>query len=210
MIVLDEPFSALDTSLRAQAREAVTRVLEASGVTAVLVTHDQTEALTFGDNVGVLERGRLIQAGPPRVLFDDPCTPAIAGFFADACFLEATLGGDEASTAFGRVGVRHCHSTAVGDTRIMVRPNQFTVDTLSAAPNARVLDVTWAGAVTRIVLRPINRAHPVTIEVPAEHARYLHVGDLIEARLVGTAVAYDSAPAGQRTRGFQTVGAAQN
>lgn len=195
MIVLDEPFSALDTSLRAQARTAVIQALEASGVTAVLVTHDQDEALTFGNAVGVLDRGKLIQAGPPRALFDDPSTPAIAAFFANACFLAADLSGELASTAFGPVHIRHRHVVDRAGAAVMVRPNQFSLDASSTAPNARVLELAWSGSVTHVGLRSISTDEQVTIELSAAEASHLLVGDPVAVRVLGGAVAYAPEPA---------------
>ncbi|HEY3406955.1 MAG TPA: ABC transporter ATP-binding protein [Propionicimonas sp.] len=206
-IVLDEPFSALDTSLRAQARNAVIRVLEASGVTAVLVTHDQDEALSFGSAVGVLDRGQLVQAGTPRALFDDPNTPAIAAFFADACFLPAIVTGNMATTAFGQVRVRRQHAADTGVARIMVRPNQFAIDATSPSPNARVHQVTWAGSSSHVVLRPTNGDEQLTIELSTRDASALEVGNLVTASVVGTVVAYSPAPAGRdhRAEGLAVV-----
>ena len=66
LMLLDEPFSALDTGLRDTMRRTVARVLRAAGTTAILVTHDQAEALSFADQVAVLRQGRLVQFGPPR------------------------------------------------------------------------------------------------------------------------------------------------
>lgn len=192
MIVLDEPFSALDTALRVEARNAMIGVLEASGMTAILVTHDQDEALTFGSAVGVLDQGQLIQAGPPQTLFDDPATPAIASFIANACFLPGFVAGDMATTAFGRIRVRHQHGTGPGVARIMVRPNQFSIDSTSPAPNAKVHKVTWAGSATHVELRAIDGEEQITTETPTREAHHLAAGDLVAAQVVGTGVAYAS------------------
>nr|WP_157741133.1 ABC transporter ATP-binding protein [Jiangella sp. DSM 45060] len=72
VVLLDEPFSALDTGLREQTRQAVIDALEASGVTTVLVTHDHDEALSFGGQIAVIAAGRLVQSGAPAAVFDNP------------------------------------------------------------------------------------------------------------------------------------------
>ena len=92
IILLDEPFSALDTGLREHTRRAVIDALERSGTTAVLVTHDQDEALSFGHGIGVMVDGRLAQAGTPSAVFDDPETPEIATFLGAAVLLPARPG----------------------------------------------------------------------------------------------------------------------
>jgi ABC-type sugar transport system ATPase subunit len=80
LFLLDEPLSALDPLLRADARRALAEVLRADGRCAVVVTHDQSEAMTLGDSVAVLRDGRLEQVAPPRELYDAPATPFVASF----------------------------------------------------------------------------------------------------------------------------------
>src|SRR5215470_12070116 len=89
LMLLDEPFSALDTGLRATTRKAVARVLGTARITTVLVTHDQNEALSFADQVAVLSNGRLLQVGTPRELYLRPQNPTVAEFMGDAIVLPA-------------------------------------------------------------------------------------------------------------------------
>lgn len=77
---LDEPLSALDPLLRAEARRGLADLLRADGRCALLVTHDQAEAVALGDRVAVLRDGRLEQVGTPRALYDAPATPFVASF----------------------------------------------------------------------------------------------------------------------------------
>ncbi len=72
LMLLDEPFSALDTGLRAAMRKMVARLLEDAGVTTILVTHDQSEALSFADQLAVMRHGRLVQSGHPLDLYRYP------------------------------------------------------------------------------------------------------------------------------------------
>ncbi len=78
LVILDEPFSALDTSLRHETRGAVADALAAAGATSVLVTHDQPEAMTLGDEVAVMWHGRLVQTAAPQTLYRQPVTQADA------------------------------------------------------------------------------------------------------------------------------------
>src|SRR5918997_4192097 len=80
LVLLDEPFSALDTGLRAALREDVRRALHATGATAVLVTHDQQEALSTADVVAVLQAGIIVQAGTPAELYNAPADLDVATF----------------------------------------------------------------------------------------------------------------------------------
>jgi iron(III) transport system ATP-binding protein len=87
LLLLDEPFSNLDADLRAQMRDEVQKVLRATGTTAIFVTHDQEEAFTIADEVGVLNRGRLEQLGSPHTIYHHPVTPFVAEFVGAADFL---------------------------------------------------------------------------------------------------------------------------
>lgn len=89
VIVMDEPLSNLDLQLRLHLRHELRAILKAEGVTAVLVTHDQEEALSLADIVAVLREGRLEQAGPPEEVYLNPATRFVAGFVTQANFLPA-------------------------------------------------------------------------------------------------------------------------
>ncbi|MEN2740576.1 ABC transporter ATP-binding protein [Microbacterium sp. X-17] len=134
-ILLDEPFSALDAGLRERARRRVVAELAARGATAILVTHDQEEALTFGDRLAIVQGGRLRQAGAPEDLYDLPRTAEIARFLGPACFLAARVGRDAAETALGAVALRG--PVPEGSTRVMLRPAQFRI--VADAPDANAV-----------------------------------------------------------------------
>lgn len=91
VVLLDEPFSALDTNLRTQVRAEVAATLAATGTTAVLVTHDQTEALTMADQVAVMRDGRIVQVGSPSEVYRYPVDRWAAGFVGDAVMLAGRL-----------------------------------------------------------------------------------------------------------------------
>mgnify|MGYP000678055570 CR=1 FL=1 len=84
VVLLDEPFSSLDTTLRASLRTEVRSILRTAGVTAVLVTHDQDEALSLGDRVGVMFDGRIVRHGAPRDVYVEPGSAEVASFVGDA------------------------------------------------------------------------------------------------------------------------------
>lgn len=79
-LLLDEPLSALDASLRVEMRDEILRVQRASGIATLLVTHDQEEALSIADKIAVMRDGRLIQLGTPRELYETPADAYVAGF----------------------------------------------------------------------------------------------------------------------------------
>ncbi|WP_028534759.1 ABC transporter ATP-binding protein [Paludibacterium yongneupense] len=123
LMLLDEPFSALDTGLRAAMRKAVAQLMTRAGITSILVTHDQAEALSFADQLAVMRGGRLAQAGAPLDVYRYPCDEDIARFLGDAVVLPARIGQGWAECELGRVPVGD--TTASGDARILLRPEQI-------------------------------------------------------------------------------------
>ncbi|MDX2382344.1 MAG: ABC transporter ATP-binding protein [Acidimicrobiia bacterium] len=104
VLLLDEPFSALDATLRVQVRAEVADILREVEVTTVFVTHDQDEAFVLGDRVAVLHEGRIEQVGTPDDLYRRPATPWVAGFVGEANFVQGLLGAalaDDGGTEHG-------------------------------------------------------------------------------------------------------------
>lgn len=131
LMLLDEPFSSLDTGLRVATRKAVAKLLSAAGVTTILVTHDQAEALSFADQLAVMRSGRLVQVGGPMDLYLRPRDEATAMFLGDAVVLEARLESGWAHCELGRIPVAsNSNSDAV---QIMLRPEQLQLTEIPAA-----------------------------------------------------------------------------
>ncbi len=105
VLLLDEPFSNLDVRLRVEMREEVRRILKATGVTAISVTHDQEEALSISDRVAIMNDGQLEQVGQPESVFENPESRFVASFLGRASFLPATVKGDIVETDLGILSV---------------------------------------------------------------------------------------------------------
>ncbi|MCC5829339.1 MAG: ABC transporter ATP-binding protein [Phycisphaeraceae bacterium] len=95
VLLLDEPLSNLDAKLRLEMRSQIRGICRQTGITAVYVTHDQKEALSMADGIAVLNRGNVIQTGPPRELYDKPATRFVADFLGETNFIQATVGKTE-------------------------------------------------------------------------------------------------------------------
>ncbi|MBB1516455.1 ABC transporter ATP-binding protein [Tessaracoccus sp. MC1679] len=141
LVLLDEPFSALDAATRTAMRSDVRRVLHDAGASAILVTHDREEALSLADHLILMADGRVIQDGPPSDVYDHPVSPQAALLAGDAFMIHATARGMAADTSVGRIplGV-----SAHGEGMVLVRPEQITLDP-EGAVSARVRDVTFYG-----------------------------------------------------------------
>lgn len=218
VILLDEPFSALDTGLRAQTRAAVIEVLERSGVTTVLVTHDQHEALSFGHQTGILSQGRLVQAGSPAELFDDPANTGAAAFLGDVVLLPATrvvMGGSTVEStvdsALGRLEVRHDRSEGSADLVAMLRPEQIRVEPSRATQDP---DASARMAVITSV-RPLGPSTELTLScgageqatffahrLPPHRAAEFESGDCVSIAVDGGVVLYPKPETGAATDSF--------
>lgn len=122
LVLLDEPFSNLDTDLRAQIRPEVERILREAKTTAIFVTHDQEEAMAMGDRVGILYRGCLEQLGTPEEVYHWPATRFVADFVGQADFLSGKVAADTISTEIGDfVNARNLPSGC--QVEIMLRPD---------------------------------------------------------------------------------------
>lgn len=131
IVLLDEPFSALDAGLRAGLRATITAILKRAKVTALLVTHDQDEALSMGDRVAVLQNGRFAQVDTPQVLYRFPANRAIARFVGDAVLVPATAAAGMAECCFGRLPIApEAGNKLEGTVDIMIRPEQFRLYSL--------------------------------------------------------------------------------
>jgi iron(III) transport system ATP-binding protein len=124
VLLLDEPFSNLDTILRVQIRGEVRRLLRDLGVTAVFVTHDQEEAFVVGDQVAVMLAGRIVQQATPAELYRAPASRAVAAFLGDANLLPGVAAAGAADTPVGRVPLR---SELHGEVDVLLRPEELRV-----------------------------------------------------------------------------------
>jgi len=131
VVLLDEPFSNLDASLRIRVRSEMREILRDAGATAVFVTHDQEEALSLADEVAVMMRGTLVQTGPPEKLYHRPATREVAGFVGDANFLPGTVEDGHVRCELGTIPLL---GDGEGEVEVMLRPEALV---LRALPNGR-------------------------------------------------------------------------
>jgi putative spermidine/putrescine transport system ATP-binding protein len=175
VLLLDEPLSALDAKVREQLRDEIRRIQQELGVTTVFVTHDQEEALSMADRVGVMRAGQLEQCAAPSELYDRPSTPFVAEFVGTMNRLNATMVADGKVSVGSQTLPADGASPASGTTvTVLVRPEAVVVKP-DPAGGTVVDTATFRGATIRLVLR---RGDDTTLlaDVPSHRAGELAPG----------------------------------
>ncbi|MFN8523835.1 MAG: ABC transporter ATP-binding protein [Chloroflexota bacterium] len=145
IVLLDEPFSSLDAGLREGTRLAIASALRASGTTTILVTHDQAEALSLGDHVGVMRGGTLAQVGAPSEVYRRPADLGVARFLGEANVVQGDVRDGAVTSELGTQPV--LAGPEAGPVDVMIRPEQIVL--AFDAPRgvaARVERVNYYGA----------------------------------------------------------------
>jgi iron(III) transport system ATP-binding protein len=194
LVLLDEPFSGLDASLRTETRAAVVHALTQEGATAVMVTHDQAEALSTGDEVAVLREGELVQTASPEVLYRTPADLDVARFVGEAVVIGGHAHGHVVSCPLGTLEVLNPRLT--GAVEVMIRPEQILVSRpapdagqSAAAPRARVLGLTSFGPDTVLTLA-LDGAAGVTLSARTFERALPKPGELVALSVRGPVVTY--------------------
>jgi iron(III) transport system ATP-binding protein len=168
LVLLDEPFSSLDAALRVETREAVTAALRRAGATALLVTHDQAEALSMGQEVAVLRHGRMVQIATPERLYRQPADAELARFVGEAVLLAGVAAAGRVRCALGTLSL--VAGAPAGAVEVMLRPEQLvlTASRRLSQPAARVesVDFYGPGARVRLVLIGDGPAVELLARVP--------------------------------------------
>ncbi|MDR3519133.1 MAG: ABC transporter ATP-binding protein [Azospirillaceae bacterium] len=195
MVLLDEPFSSLDAALRVETRQAVTDALAATGATAILVTHDQAEALSMARTVAVLRDGRLVQVATPETLYRSPFDADLARFVGDAVLLPGAAAGGWVQCDAGRLPL--AAGAAQGPVIVLIRPEQIRLTTpeIPGMPRATVTDMTFYGPDARVGLildraRPAGGGIAITARVAGHNTPVvgMRLGIMVEGTVTAFAV----------------------
>ncbi len=196
LVLLDEPFSSLDASLREETGRAVVRALRAADAAAVLVTHDQGEALSLADQVAVMVAGRFLQVAAPAEVYLSPADPRVAGFIGHASLLpgEVTPEG-RGRCALGDLALRTATGdrTPPGPARFAVRSEQLQVRAPAESADGtsgEVVDVSFFGHDATIRVR-LGSGEQVTARTPAGSVPL--PGDRVQVTVVGDVLAFPGA-----------------
>jgi len=199
LILLDEPFSALDSTLRAELRVQVRNLLRTLGTTALLVTHDQDEALSLADQVALMRSGRVVQAGAAEDIYARPVDIVAARSVGDAVILPAHVVGHDhhvlvLECALGRVCAEADEPLAVGATcRVVIRP-QHLVPTRDGVP-AKIIGRSYFGRDRLLTLRLDTGRDGVQVRMRTSDDAVERANGSLRPGVSGTAFAVPLAPA---------------
>jgi iron(III) transport system ATP-binding protein len=194
LVLLDEPFSSLDPSLRAGVRADVKRLLQSAGATALLVTHDQDEALSLADRVAVIRDGTVCQCDTPQDLYDGPTDTDVAGFVGDANLVHGVFRDGSVRTAFGDLSCR-CHmGTQPADIAavVLIRPEQVKLCPVGedCALAGRILEHEYHGHDSVIRVKPDDPDGPPVILARVSGRLPYAVGSSVAVTVEGPVLAW--------------------
>jgi len=152
VLLLDEPMAALDKKLREGTQAELMQVQRRLGMTFIIVTHDQEEAMTVADRIGVMDKGKLVQVAPPRELYEAPNSRWIAGFVGDINLIEGQAAARQSghftivTQNAGTIVASHVPSSAIGNVCVAIRPEKIRLS--QPAPDAAASVNTFTGILT--------------------------------------------------------------
>jgi iron(III) transport system ATP-binding protein len=186
LILLDEPFSSLDAALRSSTRLEVKKILEKAGATALMVTHDQEEAMSFADRLIVMRDGRIEQDGTPERVYRTPRTAFVASFLGRTNLIPARANG---STALTPLGALPLEMPANGPVMLSIRPEDLRLGSLeSKGLRAVVVSREFKGHDMTYTLE----ADGLQLIVQTDHTCAVQPGDTACVQLEGRAVVVGS------------------
>ncbi|MCZ7539953.1 MAG: ABC transporter ATP-binding protein [Anaerolineae bacterium] len=190
IVLLDEPFSNLDVALRRQVREEVQRILREAGVSAILVTHDQEEAMSLADRVGLMFSGTLHQLGTPRELYERPASRRAALFMGAANLVPGHAHGAVARTALGEVRLIEPRQGAV---EVVLRPENLVLLNGAGGGTPAVVDrQAYTGAQQDVWVT--LRDAPLSLHITCRAGASWRVGQPVRVRADGAALAFPAPP----------------
>ncbi|WP_404418649.1 ABC transporter ATP-binding protein [Marinospirillum sp.] len=142
LVLLDEPFSNLDAALREATRKEMRSLFKKAGTSVILVTHDQAEAMTFADKVGVMQQGQLMQLDTPQAVYQHPANAFVATFLGHTNLLRGRAIGSFAETPLGNISL---HTASKGDVQLSLRPEDLQLTASDNPDAAKVLDREFRG-----------------------------------------------------------------
>jgi iron(III) transport system ATP-binding protein len=187
LLLLDEPFSNLDATLRARVRADVHEILARAGATTIFVTHDQDEALSLADRLAVMDRGRVLQVGTPEEVYRRPVRREVALLIGEANLLPGQADQHDVVCELGRLPLLEATSGAVD---VLIRPEAICVQARLATMRAdgEIARREFFGHDQRLLVRLLDSGRLLTVRTGPEPL--LRVGDQVVVQVRGAVTAF--------------------
>lgn len=181
LLLLDEPLASLDAALKSELRWEIRETLKAAGVPALWVTHDQTEALSVGDRVGIMYHGRLEQIGAPDHCFGQPESRFVAHFLGEAAFVPGTIHADRVQTPLGDAAIAaDDRQTSGGRVEVMLRPDDIALRCTDAG-NSRIEYSHYEGETRLYTVRLFDSG--LRLRVRTNHAQHINNDTVVDTHI---------------------------
>jgi len=193
LLLLDEPLSALDAQVRAMLRTEIRALTQRLGMTTIMVTHDQEEAMTMADRILIMNQGKLVQNGSPSEIYEAPATPFVASFIGSMNFVSGDMHWDSRTFRRGNLAVKIDRDVSPfgPDAVAAIRPEDIRVSTNGeSGPNVfevEVDNVEYRGPIYRVAMRlPFGGGEslPLVADITAEQARRTGVSGHTRAKAI--------------------------
>lgn len=139
LLLLDEPFSNIDTQVRFELIADIRRIIKNQQVSAVFVTHSKEEAFAFSDSLAIMHEGKIAQQGPPEQLFSMPNSKVVAEFLGQGIYLDAkAISATEYSTCYGQVKSLQAHNHKLDEGQLYIRPHHLVLSAVSQSDSHSV------------------------------------------------------------------------
>jgi iron(III) transport system ATP-binding protein len=177
VLLLDEPFSGLDVTLRREVRDQTLHVLKSAGVATLMVTHDPEEAMFMADRIALMRAGRLEQVGPPSALYFQPLNRFVAGFFGEVNVMPGQVVGGAVATPLGPVPAPGFPEGAA--VEVLIRSEGLLLGALAVAGSQRQI-----GSARVLAARLLGRTSLVHLELDRAGEEPLHLHARVPGRFL--------------------------
>lgn len=180
LLLLDEPLSNLDARLRADIRKEIRRIQRELKLTTIYVTHDQEEAMSLSDRIGVMDKGHLEQVGFPHEIYDNPATEFVADFIGRCNFIDGEIKDGHLYLLGKRFDVSGQQFTNGTKVTCSIRPERVQLKDESDNMKGIIQEAVYIGSVTRyqLSLQGLGNVSELTAEVPVAQAKF-QIGDSV-------------------------------
>lgn len=184
VLLLDEPLSALDAQVRGQLRDEIRRLQIAEGISTLLVTHDQEEALVMADRVGVMNEGQIVQISSPEQLYQNPQSVFISQFVGVTNRIPGEISGSFIDILGHRLSIVNNHEFVGGENlgAALIRPEELQISR-SIGSDLRVVSKQLRGTFTAVNVASTRLALPIRVDIANREAQEYSIGDSVDLSL---------------------------